>query len=64
MLVLNREIRPRDAQVQILHAELDEEKVPEGFTVGLGDDAAETDHGEQAGGGKKRAADEVCPFPF
>lgn len=63
MLVLNRELCHGNAQVQILHAELDEEEVPEGFTVGFGDDAAESKHEEQPGGGKKRAADEVCPLP-
>jgi ubiquitin-like 1-activating enzyme E1 B len=46
-------------QVQIVHAELDEEEVPEGFTVGLGNDASRTNPEEQASGGKKRAADEV-----
>ena len=49
-----------------MHAELDEEEVPEGFTVGLGNDASRTNPEEQASGGKKRAADEVllrapCP---
>ena len=48
-----------NTQVQILHAELDEEEVPEGFTLGLSNGASETSNDEQAGGGKKRAADEV-----
>lgn len=42
-----------------MHAELDEEEVPEGFTIGLGNDASRTNPEEQASGGKKRAADEV-----
>jgi hypothetical protein len=42
-----------------VHAELDEEEVPEGFTIGLGNDASRTNPEEQASGGKKRAADEV-----
>lgn len=46
-------------QVQILHAELDEEEVPEGFSLGFSSDAAQSNSDEQAGGGKKRSADEV-----
>lgn len=60
-------------QVQIIHAEPDEEEVPEGFTLGFsaGTTEKETEK-EQVGGGQKRAADEEvwthypipsCPAP-
>ena len=56
-----------NVQVQILHAELDAEEVPEGFKIGFSDDAAETAREAQSGGGKKRAAGEVsrhAPISF